>query len=404
MQKIREKLAEYPEIVSWTLFIFVGAILVFITKNFAALLAPFILSYVAARILHPVMNVMNKKLHIPRAISTIICLILFTGLIGMVGWFFGHYLYQGIKYLIDILSSESTINDLSASINNIIASVEAKFEFVDINFQSDDFIGMFKDTASSVIKFLSNFTINTAVKIPTVLLSTVIAYVSTFYMLYDYDKLSKNIYSQFSEKTKRFIDVINNQALVSFFKMIVAYIIISLVCFVELIIGFHIIGIEEATFLALIIAVVDVLPVVGSGTILIPWAIVSLILGNPLQAVGLGVLFAVITVVRQILEPRVVGKQVGLYPLTTVCALFLGLQLMGGLGLIVAPLYVIICKKLTEEGLIHLYKVPQAEEPPSVSKILKIDKLTDIANSAVNKFTKASENATKPEESEKSDM
>ncbi|MBQ8625229.1 MAG: sporulation integral membrane protein YtvI [Agathobacter sp.] len=404
MQKIREKLAEYPELVSWTLFILVGALLVFITNNFAALLAPFIIAYIAARVLHPMMDVINKKLHIPKAISTIICLILFTGLIVVVVWFFGHYLYEGVKYLIDTLSAESTINEFSTAVNNIIVSIETKFEFIDINLQSDELVGMFKDTLSSAIKFLSNFTINTAVKVPAILLSTIIGYVSTFYILYDYDKLRKVISTQFSEKTKKFINVINNQALTSFFKMIVSYIIISVVCFIELIVGFYIIGIEEATFLALIIAIVDVLPVVGSGTVLIPWAILSLILGNPLQAIGLGLLFAVITVVRQILEPRVVGKQVGLYPLTTVAALFIGLQLMGGMGLIVAPLYVIICKKLTEEGLLHLYKIPQAEEPPSVSKILKIDKLTNIANSAVNKFTKASENATKSEESEKSDM
>ena len=321
----------------------------------------------------------------------------------MVVWLFGHYLYQGIKYLIDVLSSESTINELSSAINNIIISIETKFEFIDINMKSDDLIGMFKDTASSVIKFLSNFTINTAVKIPTILLSTIIGYVSAFYMLYDYDKLSNAISAQFSEKTKKFINVINNQALTSFFRMIVAYIIISIVCFVELIIGFYIIGIEEATFLALIIAIVDVLPVVGSGTVLIPWAIISLILGNPLQAVGLGVLFAVITVVRQILEPRVVGKQVGLYPLTTVCALFIGLQLMGGLGLIVAPLYVIICKKLTEEGLIHLYKVPQRENTPSVSEILKINKIANMTTSVVNKFTKNNEKSEKEDDSKKSD-
>ena len=401
MQKIREKLAEYPELVSWTLFILVGALLVFITKNFAALLAPFIIGYVAARMLRPMMKVMTKKLHIPRAISTIFCLILFTGLISVVIWFFGHYLYQGIKYLIDILSSESTINDLIATVNNAVVAIETKFAFIDINFQSEELIGILKDTAASVIKFLSNFTINAAVKVPTILLSTIIGYVSAFYMLYDYDKLSTIISSQFSDKTKKFIDVINNQALASFFKMIVAYIIISAICFIELTIGFYIIGIEEATFLALIIAIVDVLPVVGSGTVLIPWAIISLVLGNPLQALGLALLFAVITIMRQILEPRIVGKQVGLYPLTTVCSLFLGLQLMGGLGLIVAPLYVIICKKLTEEGLIHLYKVPQAQEPPSINSILKIDQIANMASSAVNIFTKNNETPAESENDSK---
>ena len=134
--------------------------------------------------------------------------------------------------------------------------------------------------------------------------------------------------------------------------MIFSYALLSVICFVELMIGFKIFGIQDAVFIALLIAIFDVLPVVGSGGILVPWGLIQLAMGDPFVGIGLVILWIVIVVVRQVLEPKIVGSQVGLYPLVTVATLYIGLQLMGGLGLIVAPVYVLVCKKLREEKLV----------------------------------------------------
>jgi predicted PurR-regulated permease PerM len=121
----------------------------------------------------------------------------------------------------------------------------------------------------------------------------------------------------------------------------------------------------------LLIAVLDVLPVLGSGGVLVPWGIVAMLMGDPMQGIGMFVLWGVIVVVRQVVEPKIVGSQIGLHPLITIAALFLGLKLMGGLGLIVAPLYIIVCKKLNEEGVIHLYK--NAEPDHGVKESSNVD-------------------------------
>ena len=123
-----------------------------------------------------------------------------------------------------------------------------------------------------------------------------------------------------------------------------------------MIFGFWIIGIEDAAFIAIIIAILDVLPVVGSGAVLIPWGAIALLLGDHRIGVGVLILYAVIIVVRQIVEPKIVGSQIGLHPLLTIASLYIGLRLMGGLGLIMGPLYVLMCKKLAEEGLIMANK------------------------------------------------
>lgn len=90
--------------------------------------------------------------------------------------------------------------------------------------------------------------------------------------------------------------------------------------------------------MALAIAVFDILPVLGTGGILLPWAVILLLLGDKMLAAGILVLYLVITVVRNIAEPRLVGKQIGLHPLATLIAMFLGLKILGIAGMVLFPM------------------------------------------------------------------
>ena len=94
---------------------------------------------------------------------------------------------------------------------------------------------------------------------------------------------------------------------------------------------------RDAFFLALLLTGVDILPVVGVGTVLVPWGILSLALGNTPLGIGLLALFAVSEVVRQVLEPRLLGSMLGVHPLTSLLALYLGARIFGLFGVILAP-------------------------------------------------------------------
>ena len=99
-----------------------------------------------------------------------------------------------------------------------------------------------------------------------------------------------------------------------------------------------------AVLLGMLIGVADVLPVIGAGLFLNTWAIGALIIGDYYTALGLFIIYLVTVTVRQIIEPRIVGKQLGLYPLVTMMSMFAGFQIMGTLGLIAGPLVANICK------------------------------------------------------------
>ncbi|MBO4537465.1 MAG: AI-2E family transporter, partial [Erysipelotrichaceae bacterium] len=122
-----------------------------------------------------------------------------------------------------------------------------------------------------------------------------------------------------------------------FFLLIRSYGIIILLTCVELTIGFLVLGIGSPFTLGLIVSLVDILPILGTGTVLIPWGIILLILGN-MKGIGILVLYLIITVIRQFVEPRLVGANLGLSPIVSLVVMVIGLQLFGLPGMIGLPL------------------------------------------------------------------
>ena len=110
------------------------------------------------------------------------------------------------------------------------------------------------------------------------------------------------------------------------------------VTFVELWIGLSILKIPYSLAIAFGIALFDLMPVLGTGGILLPWTVIALVTGNYGMALGVGLLYIVITVIRNSLEPRIVGGEIGLHPLATLVAMILGLGLMGLVGMLLFPI------------------------------------------------------------------
>ena len=136
-----------------------------------------------------------------------------------------------------------------------------------------------------------------------------------------------------------------------------SYALILLITFGEIALGLTIVGVKHAAGIAVAIAIFDILPVVGSGLVLLPWTIVTLISGNLAQGIGLGVIYVVVIVVRQIMEPKIVGDRVGLHPIVTLLSMVLGVYLFGGIGLLGLPITVALIHALNKQGAIHLYRM-----------------------------------------------
>lgn len=157
------------------------------------------------------------------------------------------------------------------------------------------------------------------------------------------------------------------------------------VTFIEMFIGLSVLrvfGIYSSNYtviIAIVTAIVDIIPVLGTGTVLIPWAAYNLIVGNYSLAIGLAVIYAAITVIRQIIEPKLVAGQLGLSPVVTICSLYLGLKIFGVFGMIIAPILVTMLKVLNDEGIIKLWKSEKHENDEIKEKNKKKDSTEESA-------------------------
>lgn len=206
--------------------------------------------------------------------------------------------------------------------------------------------------------------ISTASRIPSIVISIVVTIVLSCFMTADYDLIMRFVYCQFRKEKRKDVTRAKELLKMNLGKMAKAYALIMLVTFTEVFIGLTVlkmIGLFNSNYIALIsvvTSIVDIIPVLGTGTIVLPWAAYSFITGNIGMGIGLLVLYAVVTVIRQIVEPKLVAGQLGLPPFVTLIAMYLGLKIFGVLGVFVLPIIIIMLKLLNDEGIIELWKSP----------------------------------------------
>lgn len=201
--------------------------------------------------------------------------------------------------------------------------------------------------------------------IPSILISVVIGVIAWILFTKDYKKVVKFIKLQLPDKHKNLLSETKKIFSSTILKMCRAYGLIMFITFCENFLGLtilNLIGVMKNSYvfvIAICIAVFDILPVAGSGGILIPWSLIALVTGNVGQCVGLLILYAVITVIRQYIEPKIVGDSLGVNPLVTLAGLYFGLKLFGFMGMFIVPICVMTLKAFNDAGRIHLYTPPQ---------------------------------------------
>ena len=133
-------------------------------------------------------------------------------------------------------------------------------------------------------------------------------------------------------------------------------ILLIFVTFLILLLGFWWMGADYALLIAFFTALVDALPVLGTGVIIIPWAVFSLLAGDVRRGISLLILYAAVLLIRSLLEPRLLAGQVNLPPLAVLFAMYLGFHLLGVGGMILLPLLLLLLKQLQDAGIIKLWR------------------------------------------------
>jgi len=210
--------------------------------------------------------------------------------------------------------------------------------------------------ATSLISSTAKAAIDTIKWLPGFLIVLLIMTVATFFMTKDKLILKAFFFRQLSPSWSKKISIFKDNVFNSLVGFIKAQALLISITFTESLIGLNIIGVNYALLIAIVVSLVDVLPVLGTGSVYVPWAIVSALMGNYKLALSLLLLYIIILVVRYMIEPKIVGDQLGIHPVLSLISMYVGLKVIGVAGVILGPAIVIIIKACMTSGILPKYK------------------------------------------------
>ncbi|MDE7430889.1 MAG: sporulation integral membrane protein YtvI [Lachnospiraceae bacterium] len=330
-----------------------------VLKYLFPVLFPFVLAFGIAYILNnPVCRMAGGK-RWKRTIASILLSVTFFVIAGGLAICLGVWLCSGIKQI--VLFLPVVFQDfLLPFLEDAFAWIEEVFGKVDIStleLLEGGFESILKSLGEGFAAF-SNTVLSSAARaaasVPGIFMKTVITIIATIFLTIDFEKVNGFILRQISEKQKVILHEARGYFGGTLLKCIASYGVIFLITFLELWVGLSMIKIPYSATIALVIAVLDILPVLGTGSVLIPWGIFAALNADFKMAAGVLILYLVITIIRNIIEPRLVGKQVGLHPVLTLAGMLLGLKFAGFAGMLGVPFLLAFIKRLNDKRIIHL--------------------------------------------------
>ena len=343
-------------------YVVVIAAIVYLSLRFVAgWVSPFILAFCIVSVIHPLINRIVKPLKIKKEVVSVIIMLLVYLIVGTLLFLLivqavfmirdGLLLLPGY-YAESIAPAFTTANEYLRSFTYGLPEGWRA--------QAEVFEAGFADTAQSFLLGLSQKGVEgiTAVtgRIPAFLLTFVFTIMLSFFLSMQYDKVISFLKTQLPPRARKFAADTKAIIVDTVFKYFRAALTMMLITFIELSTGLLVLGSRNAIPIAAGIAVFDALPFFGTGAILIPWVITELISGNYPFAIGLLILYAIIVIVRSVMEPKVVGDKLGLNPIVSLVAIYFGFRVFGVLGMILMPITTQIMLELHKKGNIKLFR------------------------------------------------
>ena len=339
----------------------VGIVYYVLVRYVLYALMPFTIALLVTFLLKRPVDATSRLLKIPRRGIAAFWVILFYGIIGAL---LTHAIIQLVFTVLSWFGSLTTIysTHIEPAVQRVLQWYEELVADIDparvsqAEAIANNILGSLASGVTALSRTLVGYAQRLAMGTPKFFISLIFCIVSTVFLSMDYPNITYFFLGQFPEKSQQTILEAKNYLLKTIGGMLKSYGLIMFITFCELNIGLRIIGIEDATVLSLIIAIFDILPALGTGGIMIPWVVIELVQGNVMLGVKLLLLYAVITVVRNILEPKIVGESIGLHPVLLLISIYVGGTILGPMGIIIMPFTLIVIKKLNDAGHIHVFR------------------------------------------------
>lgn len=335
------------------LFILIG---IFLLYKLAMFYLPFIIAIIVASLIEPIVKFLMKNLKFKRKLACTISLLLVITLLGGL-------ITLGVTKLISectslVSNANEYFKDLYDYSINLINEVQEGRTII-----PEEVVDLAKESTGGIIDGLKEIAINTGKaiistvgSIPTMITYVVITILAIIFTCYDRQFVITQIKNQVPKKwVEKVREIFNEMCSVSW-NYIKAEVKLSFICFILVLIGliaFDLFGLDVnyPTLMAVIIGFIDLLPLFGAGTVMVPWSIYLAFTGNIPLAVAVIVLWGVWAVLKQFLEPKMVSKQIGMHPIFTLVGMYTGFRIFGVLGLMLGPIILLIISNVFKELL-----------------------------------------------------
>lgn len=344
-------------IINVTFYALIAILLWVACKYLVSPMMPFIIAFLVAAVIQTLIRKFKADKKQKKILSIVFCIV-FYGLLFFLAAWLGLKVLDGVEGLIrkvpyfynsTVVPVIESISDyLEESLATVHPSVAKTIE------------NSFEEMVNNLGSYVSSFSVKVLQilsggisGIPGFVIKLVITVVATFFFVGDYDGIISFFKKLLSPKQLALVEKGQSYVKNVLFIYIRSYSFLFLLTFTELCAGMFLLGMPYPALLALCIAIFDILPVLGTGGVLLPWAAILFFIEEHGLAIGILVLYLVILVVRNMVEPRIVGKQIGLHPLATLAALFLGLKLFGLVGLVAFPVGLTVLVNFSREELMN---------------------------------------------------
>ncbi len=306
-------------------------------KHLFLIILPFLIAWFVAFMLRPLSirlsRILKIKPKIIRPILTVLLIILLFSLSGLGIWALSREAWD----LLSGIGSDNSIKEIISGVigaGGIISGIFGEFS----EYVSEGIYNLVMSLLSKLAGALSSF----ASAIPRALFFILITLISAIYFAVDLERINAAVRRILPVKAYDFLVRMKDGFLRAFMRYVRSYALLLIITFVEMLIGLFVISAPYPVLIAILIAIFDLLPVIGVGTVLIPWSVWSILTDKTGFGISLIVLFVLHTIFRQLIEPRIVGKNLGVHPILTLVLLYSGYSLFGVVGLLLVPVFTVL--------------------------------------------------------------
>ena len=331
-------------------------IVVFLAFKLGIFLFPFTIALFFSILTRPFTRFLQNKLKLSKKLSTIISIVSFLLIFfGIIGW-------GSLKLISEIYKLSQNLNSYSEMMQKLWTDSMGKVYAYLGNFPSgftkqvNDTINAFISTGSAKLGTFIKGLINFITSIPTVILYICITILATFFISLDKDEIVVFLEHQFPKSWLDKVFNIKTDMFTVLGSYIKAQIILMTICFFELLICLNLLSflglnVPYPLLMSIIICLIDALPILGAGTVLIPWAVISFALSDIKLGIALIIIYLFVLSVRQMMEPKLVSQNLGVHPLITLISMYSGFKIFGVIGFLIGPVVMIILKNVFSKEL-----------------------------------------------------